>query len=664
MSASNASTLCGHLVSSWSTVEKRTRFTPSPRLRHPPATEILSQPKERVNPQIAARLISLLTAQGESRHVLNLVQPYIESLLADPLLSPSSSWPVATLCSSIRGSDLEARFPGISNPLDQLVERLRDVYVSSSILRQDPTFATPLEIAAVGQCVAPSNPTNPSINLAPFREKPHYIPDISSPDPFDYRAHLGLAPPSSQPPSANPVSDPTDNAITLASATKSLASVANNSSRPGIVGRVAGLVLRNNPIASKTMSRSSRHSVAAGQSKRLGRSQNSRAGFPDLNRLRPTISKYGAAASASNPSMSAAALLPSQRRLPRLTRRPMSKNNGVVVDLDGPEQPSMSGNGESLAHDPNNAEQHDGNGNDAPNVMSAINEGGTLSSPNQAASTDNEIIDLTAEGCSEPEPSHSVMSLPSLGPQPTNSYGKATRDSKQKPLPVAASSSILGRLQAQMPGAAGCSTDLFEDDDNDDAGSNEDIISEDIISAHANINATNGVAETRCYELAIETEEVRGRAVSNGREALGTTTTKTSADLERVRQKMREQKIQNYRKSLAITDEKKIPALTSIPNEAALREERRNERIREKVRVKRKQQEAVEGKTKKKLEEKKKRLSLSAKRGRGSSNLDDDDDDDNAVDGNDEPDVVMFDESNDKRHRTEDGRRVTRSFSQ
>lgn len=646
MSGSNASTLCAHLVSSWSTVEKRTRFTPSPRLRHRPATEILSQPKERVNPQIAARLISLLTAQGESREVLNLVQSYIESLLADPLLSPSSSWPITTLCTSIRASDLEARFPSISNPLDLLVERLRDVSVSSSILRQDSAFATPLEIAAVGQCVAASNSINPSINLAPLREKPHYIPDTSSPDPFDYRAHLDLAPPSSQPPPAYTASNATDNAITVASATKSLASVANNSSRPGIVGRVAGLVLRNNPIASKTMSRSSRHSVAAGQSKRLGSSQNAKAGYPDLNRLRPTISKYGAAASSSNPTMSSPALLQSQRRLPCPTRRPMSGQTGVVVDLDGPEQSSVSGDGDSPAHDPSNAEQNDDD-NNPPNFMFAKNEASMLSSPNRAASTDNEIIDLTAEGGSEQDPSHSTKSLPAPGRQTTTSYGKAPRRPKQKPLPGAAASSILGRLQAQMTGAPGASTDLFEDDHDDDAGSNEDVI-----SASININATNGVSGM---------EEVRGQAVSNERGASGTTPTKTYADLERVRKKMREQKIQNYRKSLAMTDEKKIPALTSIPNPATLREERRNERMREKVRVKRKQQEAVEDKTKKKLEEKRKRLSLSAKRGRGSANLDDDDD--NAVDANDEPDVVMLDEGNDKRRRTDDGRRLTRSLT-
>lgn len=652
MSGSTASTLCNHLVSSWSTVEKRARFTPSPRLRHPPATEILSQPKEQVNPQIAARLISLLTAQGQSHDVLNIVQPYIDSLLADPLLSSSSSWPITTLCTSVRGSDLQARFPSISNPLDQLVDRLRDISVSSSILRQDPTFATPLEIAAVGQCVSASNSTNPSMNLAPFREKPHYFPDTTSPDPFDYRVHLGLLPSPSQPPSAYAVSDPTDNARTVASATKSLASVANNSSRPGIVGRVAGLVLRNNPIASKAMSRNSRHSVAAAQSKRLGSSQNARAGIPDLNRLRPTISKYGAAASAGNPSMSSPALLTSQRRLPHLSRRQMSGNNEVVVDLDGRDQPSMSGDGEPLEHNYSDAEQHEDNGNDASNVMPMKIEASAMSSPNQAVSTDNEVIDLTAEGGSEPEPSQPAPSLPSLGRQPTASNGKTTRRPKQKPLPGAAPSSILGRLQAQMTGAADCSNDPFEDDNEGD-----DVFQEDINSPSTNIHAAGEDAET---------EEVESRAVSNGRGVSGATTTRTQADLDRVRQKMREQKLETYRKSLAMTDEKKIPALTSIPNQAALREERRNERMREKVRVKRKQQEAVEGKTKKKLEEKKKRLSMSTKRGRGSTNLDDDDDDDNAFDsnGNDDPDVVMVDESNDKRRRTDDGRRITRSFSQ
>lgn len=198
-----AQSLSSHLAASWSTAEKRKQQPLNLSL----AAEILNL--DTTNQHIPARLIALLTSHGANEAILQTIKPFLGSDTA------RENWPLAIATASIPKSLLLDHIPSVIDPLDGLVDRLSSLSLSSSVLRDDLSLATPLELVSLSlraheKCTVDNQRT---VELIPTRQRPHYIPVTDKPEVFDYLVELGLkepptppAPSRSTPPTRKPAS--------------------------------------------------------------------------------------------------------------------------------------------------------------------------------------------------------------------------------------------------------------------------------------------------------------------------------------------------------------------------------------------------------------------------------------------------------------------------
>lgn len=197
MSRHTAQSLASHLAASWSTAEKRKERSFDLSL----AREILDL--DIGNYHIPARLIILLTARGCSEDVFRTIAPYLETATA------RENWPLAVSTASVHKSYLQDRISSLTDPLENVVHRLSTLSISPAILQGDPSFATPLELAAINLNAFEGKSANnqPTLEMRPVRQHSHYVPSTDNNEPFDYLVELEVKVPPSKP-RVVPVSKP------------------------------------------------------------------------------------------------------------------------------------------------------------------------------------------------------------------------------------------------------------------------------------------------------------------------------------------------------------------------------------------------------------------------------------------------------------------------
>lgn len=334
MSTNTAKSLTAHLCASWSTVEKKdkpnvcslslaSQILAELDKRFAEETSTAVEDVRSANSHIAARLISLLLSRGSSDAIIQTIDPYLQN---QPVSTPA--WPIAVTHASVAMNIIEEKLPTLVDPFHDTVNRLSSLVISPDIFREDPCFATPLELVAVGLRILDRNSVNDqgtsgngadgadddddddvtsSLRLMPIYEEVHYTPNLELLDRFDYYVKLGLK---------DPPPRPTNPAARLVSSSPRF--------------RTGSTSTGTSPLATLPQLPSPANPSSLIPLGRYGPN----AGPPELARMRLTSSKAaGQQNGHSNPSASISPLQPNtntNQRLSALRRRSFPAN---VIDL-------------------------------------------------------------------------------------------------------------------------------------------------------------------------------------------------------------------------------------------------------------------------------------------------------------------------------------------
>lgn len=179
MSKPTLQSLKARLACSWSTAEQGNEPLPDLSV----ALALLNE--EDVSMQVAARLIILLVSRGVTDDLVDQLSNFIVT---------KKHWPLAVAASSIPESFLKD-VREYSDPLAQVISDLSTLTLSSSMLRANPSMATPLELTALSRCATAYDDPSTSeqkFELEPTPVRPHYDIVQNLAPSFDYLVELGL----------------------------------------------------------------------------------------------------------------------------------------------------------------------------------------------------------------------------------------------------------------------------------------------------------------------------------------------------------------------------------------------------------------------------------------------------------------------------------------